>query len=56
MQRRDFIMSNLKLITTEKFGEIECNFYRNRNDEILLTREQVGTALEYSNPSLLVEV
>lgn len=43
-------MSNLKLITTEKFGEIECNFYRNRNDEILLTREQVGTALEYSNP------
>lgn len=44
-------MSNLKLITTEKFGEIECNFYRNRNDEILLTREQVGTALEYSNPS-----
>lgn len=42
-------MSNLKLITTEKFGKMECNFYRNRNDEILLTREQVGTALEYSN-------
>lgn len=43
-------MSKLKLITTEKFGEIECNFYRNRNDEILLTREQIGIALEYSNP------
>ncbi len=27
-------MSNLKLITTEKFGEMECDFYRNRNDEI----------------------
>ncbi|WP_342759435.1 BRO family protein [Kineothrix sedimenti] len=48
-------MSNLKLITTEEFGEIECNFYRNRNDEILLTREQVGTALEYSNPSKAIQ-
>lgn len=44
-------MSNLKLVTTEKFGEIDCNFYRNMNDEILLTREQIGSALEYSNPS-----
>lgn len=41
---------SLKLITTEKFGELDCNFYRNSNDEILLTREQIGTALEYSNP------
>lgn len=48
-------MSNLKLITTEKFGEIECNFYRNRNDEILLTREQVGTALEYSDPQKAID-
>lgn len=48
-------MSSLKLITTEKFGEIECKFYRNRNDEILLTREQVGTALEYSNPQKAVQ-
>lgn len=48
-------MSNLKLITTEKFGEIVCNFYRNRNDEILLTREQVGTALEYRNPQKAID-
>ncbi|WP_029695640.1 BRO family protein [Lacrimispora indolis] len=48
-------MSKLKLITTEKFGEIECNFYRNRNDEILLTREQIGTALEYSNPQKAID-
>lgn len=48
-------MKNLKLITTEKFGEIECNFYRNRNDEILLTREQVGTALEYRNPQKAID-
>lgn len=42
---------NLKLITTEKFNNLDCNFYRNTNDDILLTREQIGTALEYSNPS-----
>lgn len=43
-------MINLKLITTENFGELQCNFYRNMNDDILLTREQIGTALKYKNP------
>lgn len=43
-------MNNLKLITTENFGDLQCNFYRNMNDDILLTREQIGLALEYSNP------
>ena len=42
--------NNLKLITTETFGDLPCNFYRNMNDDILLTREQIGTALEYVNP------
>lgn len=44
-------MTKLKLITTENFGELQCNFYRNMNDDILLTREQIGTALEYADPS-----
>ena len=44
-------MNNLKLVTTEKFGNLECNFYRNMNDDILLTREQIGQALEYADPS-----
>ena len=43
-------MNSLKLITTENFGNISCDFYRNMNDDILLTREQIGSALEYSNP------
>ena len=43
--------NSLKLITTEKFGDLDCDFYRNLNDDILLTREQVGMALEYSDPS-----
>lgn len=43
-------MSSLKLVTTENFENISCDFYRNMNDDILLTREQIGTALEYTNP------
>ena len=46
----DNVMTNLKLITTETFGDLSCNFYRNMNDDILLTREQIGQALEYSDP------
>lgn len=44
-------MTNLKLITTETFNNLPCNFYRNMNDDILLTREQIGQALEYADPS-----
>lgn len=44
-------MTNLKLITTETFGDLSCNFYRDMNDDILLTREQIGIALEYFDPS-----
>lgn len=47
--------NNLKLITTETFGDLSCNFYRNMNDDILLTREQVGTALGYVNPSKVIQ-
>ena len=48
-------MSNLKLITTENFGNISCDFYRNMNDDILLTREQIGSALEYTNPRTAIK-
>lgn len=44
-------MSNLTLITTETFNNLSCNFYRNMNNDILLTREQIGQALEYADPS-----
>lgn len=47
--------NNLKLITTETFGDLSCNFYRNMNDDILLTREQIGAALEYVNPSKAIQ-
>lgn len=44
------IRNNLTLITTETFGDLSCNFYRNIDNEVLLTREQIGSALEYANP------
>lgn len=47
-------MSNLKLITTERFEDSDWNFYRNVNNDILLTREQIGTALEYSIPVVAI--
>lgn len=47
--------NNLKLITTETFGDLSYNFYRNMNDDILLTREQIGSALEYSNPQKAIQ-
>lgn len=39
-------MSILKLITTEKFGDLDCNFYRNMNYDILLAREQISFVME----------
>ena len=47
--------NNLKLVTTETFGDLPCDFYCNMNDDILLTREQIGTALEYSNPAKAIQ-
>lgn len=46
---------SLKLITTETFNNLPCNFYRNTNDDILLTREQIGQALEYANPQKAID-
>ena len=48
-------MSTLKLVTTETFNNLSCNFYRNMNDDILLTREQIGQALEYSDPAKAIQ-
>lgn len=45
----------LKLITTESFGTVPCDFYRNMNDDMLLTRNQIGQALEYSNPQKAID-
>lgn len=45
-------MTTLKLVTIENFGELPCNIYQDINNDIFLTREQIGKALEYSNPDV----
>lgn len=48
-------MNNLTLVTTEKFNNsIECNFYKNNDNEILLTRKQIGIALGYKHPDIAI--
>lgn len=42
-------MNELKLIKSERFGEVQCDFYGGDN-ELFVTREQIGMALEYANP------
>ena len=45
-------MNNLKLVETDIFNEIAtCDFWGNANNEYLVTREQIGRALGYSNPA-----
>lgn len=42
-------MSELQLIKSAKFGEIQADIY-SRNDEPYMTAEQLGTCLGYSHP------
>ncbi len=45
-------MNNLKLVETDVFNKIAtCDFWGNINNEYLVTREQIGRALGYSNPT-----
>jgi prophage antirepressor-like protein len=43
-------MNNLALVKSDNFGSVKCDFYKNDNKEILMTREQIGSALEYADP------
>lgn len=49
-------MNNLKLVETDVFNEIAtCDFWGNINNEYLVTREQIGRALGYSNPTKAID-
>ena len=43
-------MSNLVLFKSEMFGKVECDFYQDENDVLVMTSEQLGQALEYADP------
>ncbi|MFL0198297.1 BRO family protein [Clostridium sp. WILCCON 0269] len=44
-------MNSLTFVKSNNFGIVKCDFYRNNNGEILMTREQIGKGLEYIEPS-----
>lgn len=46
-------MSTLELVKSAPFGNVTCDFYSKEN-EIFMTREQIGLALGYSEPSIAV--
>ena len=48
-------MSNLVLVKSETFGSVQCDFYKGENGEILLTRKQIGEALEYADPQKAID-
>src|SRR5699024_5733792 len=41
---------NLSLAVKEMFEGNEMNIYQNENNDVFMTREQIGIALEYSDP------
>lgn len=42
---------NISIIKSEYFGNVVCDFYQNEKNEIFMTRNQIGQALEYVNPN-----
>lgn len=50
-------INKMKLITTEIFNTVSCDFYLSESDqksEIMLTREQIGSALGYKDPKVAI--
>jgi prophage antirepressor-like protein len=44
-------MANLTIIKSEQFNGVQCDFYRNENNDIFMTTEQLGTVLGYASKS-----
>ena len=43
-------MNNLALIKSANFDEVQCDFYQDDQEQICMTAEQLGMALDYSTP------
>jgi len=48
-------MTNPTLVKSETFGTIQCDFWQDGNQNILMTREQIGRALEYKDPQKAID-
>ncbi|PEP85174.1 BRO-N domain-containing protein [Bacillus toyonensis] len=47
--RRDSM--SVSIVKSESFGNVVCDVYQNEKNEIFMTRNQIGQALEYTNPN-----
>lgn len=45
----------LTLATQKPFGTLTCDFYKNDSGEFYMTRDQIGTALEYTDPRVAIK-
>ena len=43
----------LSLVKSENFGAVQCDFWK-KDNEYYMTRDQIGTALGYSNPRIAI--
>ncbi|MTI95222.1 MAG: helix-turn-helix domain-containing protein [Firmicutes bacterium] len=43
------MQSHMSLVTQEQFGAVQCDFYQ-RGEQVWMTREQIGVALDYETP------
>ena len=48
--------TSLTLATQKPFGTLTCDFYKDDSNEFYMTREQIGTALEYDDPRKRIAV
>lgn len=45
----------MTVITSKPFGALSMNVYEDNNHQYYMTREQIGTALEYNNPNKAIQ-
>lgn len=56
VKKGSFNMENtFELVKSEKFYGVPCDFYKGNDDEMWLTRKQIGEALEYKDPKKSIE-
>lgn len=46
--------NNLELIKKENYNGVECDFWKDENNNIYMTSEQLGRALGYANPRISI--
>lgn len=50
------LLGNLELVKQGDFLGTKCDFYKDTNDNIYMTREQIGNALEYKSESGVIRI